>query len=307
MNFESDASAPSAVYPLTVHEALQRITEIEVLVRKLSEEIGTGRHRSFFSGTGTEFQEIREYRFGDDIRAIDWNCTARFCETYLRVFAEEHDTTLYLVVDRSASGTFGSERSKDEVIFEIAVSLIFSAERWGDSAGICLFTDDIEQFIPPGKGRRHTALLLNALAICRPKSCKTDIGKTISRLLPKIPKRALVVLLSDFDSGDFGDEMLLLGRRHEVRAIRVKDRSEYEILDAGYLLVRDPETGEELVVDTSDPEFRKNFEEISAAQEAAMAGMFAGAGIRPLEIFTDENYAAALKTYFKLGGRMAER
>jgi uncharacterized protein (DUF58 family) len=306
MNFESDASAPSAVCPLTVREAVQRITEIEVLVRKLSEETGTGRHRSFFSGTGSEFQEIREYRFGDDVRAIDWNCTARFCETYLRVFTEEHDTALHLVVDRSASGTFGRERSKDEVIFEIAVSLVFSAQRWGDSTGICLFTDDIEQFIPPGKGRRHTALLLNTLMTCRPKSRRTDIGKTISRLLSKIPKRAMIVLLSDFDSGDFGEEMLLLGRRHEVRAIWVKDRSEYEIPDAGYLLVRDPETGEELVVDTSDPEFRRNFGEVSAAREAAVAGMFAGAGIRPLEIFTDENYTARLKTYFKLGGRVPE-
>ena len=306
MTFEADASAPSAICPLTMREALQRVTEIEMLVRRLSEEIGTGRHRSFFSGTGTEFQEIREYRFGDDVRAIDWNCTARFCEPYLRVFTEEHDTALYLVVDRSASGTFGSERSKDEVIFEVAVSLVFSAERWGDSAGICLFTDDIELVIPPGKGRRHTALLLNALMTYRPRSHKTDVGKTISRLLARIPKRALVVLLSDFDSGDFGDDMLLLSRRHEVRAIRVKDRSEYEIPDAGYLLVRDPETGEELIVDTSDPEFRRNFEEVSAAQEAAVVGMFAGAGIRSLEVFTDGDYAASLKTYFKLGGRMAE-
>ena len=306
MNFENDASAPSAICPLTIHEALQRITEIEILVRKLSEEIGTGRHRSSFSGTGSEFLEIREYHFGDDIRAIDWNCTARFCETYLRVFTEEHDTALYLVIDRSASGTFGRERSKDEVIFEIAVSLMFSAQTRGDSAGICLFTDDIEQFIPPGKGRRHTALLLNTLMTYRPKSHKTDIGKTISRLFSKIPKRALIVLLSDFDSGDFGDEMLLLSRRHEVRAIRVKDRSEYEIPDAGYLLVRDPETEEEIIVNTSDPEFRKNFREVSAAQEATITGMFTGAGIRPLEIFTDENYAASLKTYFRLGGRVAE-
>lgn len=306
MNFESDASAPSAIYPLTVHEALQRIAEIEILIRKLSEEIGTGRHRSLFSGTGSEFREIREYHFGDDIRAIDWNCTARFCETYLRVFTEEHDTALYLVIDRSASGTFGRARSKDEVIFEIAVSLVFSAQMWGDLAGICLFTDDIEQFIPPGKGRRHTTLLLNTLMTHRPRSHRTDIGKTISWLFSKIQKRALIVLVSDFDSGDFREEMLLLSRRHEVRAIRIKDRSEYEIPDAGYLLVRDPETGEELIINTSDPEFRRNFREISAAQEATVTGMFAGAGIRPLEVFTDEDYAASLKTYFRLGGGMVE-
>jgi uncharacterized protein (DUF58 family) len=303
MNAESDASA---VYPLTLREALQRIAEIEIVVKRLSEEIGTGRHRSLFSGTGSEFLEIREYHFGDDVRAIDWNCTARFCEPYLRVFTEEHDTALYLVVDRSASGTFGSEKSKDEVIFEIAVSLIFSAQARGDPVGLCLFTDDVEVFVPPGRGRRHTARLLETLMTHRPKSRKTDIGKTISRLFPRIPKRALIVLLSDFDSGDFGDALLLLGRRHEVRAVRVKDRSECEIPDAGYLLVRDPETGEALIVDTSDPVFRKNFRELSAAEDAAVAGVFAGSGIRPLEIFTDEDYVASLQTYFRLGGTVAE-
>lgn len=303
MNFDA---APSAVCPLTMREALQRITEIEIRIKKLSEEIGTGRHRSLFSGTGSEFQEIREYRFGDDVRAIDWNSTARFCETYLRTFTEEHDTALYLVIDRSASGTFGRERSKDEVIFEIAVSLVFSAQAMGDSTGICLFTDDIEQFIPPGTGRRHTALLLNTLMTYRPNSHKTDIGKTIFRLFTKVPKRALIILISDFDSGDFGDEMLLLSRRHEVRAIWVKDRSECEIPDAGYLLVRDPETGEELIVNTSDPAFRRNFREVAAAQDATVAGTFTGAGIRPLEVFTDEDYGASLKTYFRLGGRVAE-
>ncbi len=302
MNAGSDASA---VYPLTLREALQRIAEIEIVAKKLSEEIGTGRHRSLFSGTGSEFLEIREYTFGDDVRAIDWNCTARFCEPYLRVFTEEHDTAIYLVVDRSASGTFGGERSKDEVIFEIAVSLIFSAQARGDPVGLCLFTDDVEVFVPPGKGRRHTARLLETLVTHRPKSRRTDIGAAISGLLSRIPKRALIVLLSDFDSGDFGDALLLLGRRHEVRAVRVKDRSECEIPDAGYLLVRDPETGEDLIVDTSDPVFRRNFEELSAAEDAAVAGTFAGLGIRALEIFTDEDYVASLKAYFRHGGTVA--
>lgn len=306
MTVEGDRSAPSAIYPYTLYEALQKVTEIEILIRRISEETGTGRHRSLFAGTGADFQEIREYHFGDDIRAIDWNCTARFYEPYIRVFQEEHDMAIYLVVDRSASGTFGTDRSKDETIFEIAVSIIISAQIFGDRIGVCLFTDGVEVFIPPGRGRQHTAVLLDTLMRYKPACLKTDLGKTLSQIFSKIQKRSLVILLSDFDSGDFEDEILLLRHRHEVRAIRIKDRSEDEIPDVGHLLIRDPETGEELIIDTSDQEFRTNFRKITAAKEEALHATFTSAGIRCLEIRTDEDYAAALKNYFRLGWRAAE-
>ncbi|MDK2974309.1 MAG: hypothetical protein PWP08_680 [Methanofollis sp.] len=306
MSLAEDCSAQSAIYPLTVAEALQRIAEIEIVVKRVSEEIGMGRHRSLFPGTGSDFREIREYRFGDDVRAIDWNTTARFCEPYLRVFTEEHDAAVYVVVDRSASGTFGSERSKDETIFEIAVSVLFSAQVFGDRPGLCLFTDGVEVLIPPGRGRRHLAVLLDALIAHRPASPRTDLKKTLSTLFSTLRREALIVLISDFDTESFGEELVLLSRRHEVRAIRVRDRTECELPDAGHLLLRDPETGEEVAVNTSDRAFRQAYRDLSAAREEVLAAAFGDAGVTPLEVFTDEDYAAALKTYFKLAGRVVD-
>lgn len=301
-----DPSAPSAITPLTVGEALQKASEIEIVVAKLSEEIGTGSHRSAFSGTGSEFLELKEYTFGDDIRAIDWNSTARLCETYLRVFTEDHDTPVYVLIDRSASGTFGRVISKDEKIFEIAVSLIFSASVRGDPVGMCIFTDKVELFVPPGRGRRHVSLLVSRLINFRPKSQGTDLGNVLPALLPAIKKRSLVVILSDFDSPPFEREIGLLSARHEIRPVWIRDRSEYELADVGYFVLRDPETGEEMIVNTSDRDLREKFAEVNAVRDEEIKGAFGNYGIRSLEIYTDDDDLSSLKIYFRLCGMVAE-
>jgi len=290
----------SAIAPLTIQEALDRISEIEIITRKLSEDIQNGNHISEFTGTGTEFSEIRDYNFGDDIRAIDWNTTARFNKPFLRICTEEHDATVYLLIDRSASGTFGREISKDEKMLEIAASIIFSAERSGDSTGLCLFTDRVESFIPARKGKKHTTILLNELISHVPESGKTEIREALSYISSAIKKRALIIIISDFDSPDFEDELLILNQRHEVRAVVLRDTSESRIPDMGYMLIIDPETEEEIIINTSDRTFQDNYREIFSARKEGLMETFYKAGIHPLEIFTDQDTSVSLKRYFRL-------
>lgn len=295
----------SGIPSMTVEEALQRASEIEICIRKLSEDLGLGRHISGFSGTGSDFSEIREYIFGDDIRAFDWNSTARFCEPMVRVFTEEHDMAVYLLVDRSASGTFGNNVSKEERIFEISASLLLSAMISGDSAGLCLFTGEPEVFIPAKKGRKHTLHMLNEMIRYKPESRGTDLKRSISYLCNTIKRRSLIVILSDFDSPEFTDELLLLSRKHDVRAVRISDRSELIIPDAGYFLLRDPETFDEILVNTSDEKFRESYSRIISSCEKKLDSVFTSAGIRALQVYTDEDFLLSLRSYMGISVKEA--
>jgi len=289
-------------------EILKKIRQIELRTNRLVTETLAGQYHSVFKGQGMNFDEVREYQPGDDVRAIDWNVTARMNHPFIKKFVEERELTVMLVVDVSGSGLFGSrEQSKRELAAEIASVLAFSAIRNNDKVGLLLFTDEVEHFIPPRKGRGHVLRVIREVLYFEPKRRGTDLAHALEFMGRVLPHKAIVVVISDFIS-NVGSGMLLppiqtalrmANRRHDVVAVHVTDRYELELPALGRLILEDAETGEIVEVNTAHAASRDAFALRQEKQRAEVARQFRSSGIDSIQLRTDEPYAAALGRFFE--------
>ena len=291
-------------------EILKKIRQIELRTNRLVTETLGGQYHSVFKGQGMNFEEVREYQPGDEVRAIDWNVTARMNHPFIKKFVEERELTLMLLVDVSGSGVFGSgEQSKRELAAEIGSVLAFSAIRNNDKVGLILFSDEVEKFIPPRKGRRHVLRVIREILFFEPKRRGTDLNVALQFLDRVTPHRAIAILLSDFlvsgaaaSAGDLAQRSRALlrqtNRRHDVVAVQIADRYEYELPAVGRLTLEDAETGEVVEVDTRGAQRRALFAEQQSARQAELERLFRGTGIDSIQLRTDQPYSAALGRFF---------
>ncbi len=280
-------------------ELIRQIKKIDLATGFLVEGLQAGLHHSVFKGQGIEFTEIREYVPGDDIRSIDWKVTARYNHPFIKEFTEERDQTFYFVIDISGSSGFGSTVTKQIKILEVTASLAFAAIRNNDRVGLMLFSDQVEKFIPAKRGRKHLAGLFNEMIDHKAASKKTDLAVAARYLANILSRRTSVIILSDFASPSFFLPLRILQRRHEVIAIRVVDPREQDLPDVGLIELEDPETGEQVLVDTSDPVFRQRYRELVAESDKRLHADFARNRIEEVTLSTDEPYDVPLKEFFR--------
>ena len=259
-----------------------------------------GQYHSVFKGRGMDFDEVREYEPGDDVRHIDWNVTARTGTVHVKKYIEEREMTVLLVVDMSGSKAFGSvDRSKREVAAELAAVLALSAVRNNDKVGLLLFTETAERFIPPNKGRGHVLRLITAILKHEPARRGTSIAAALNHVSHAVSRRATVFLISDFMDEGFDRALKIVSRRHDLIAVPVWDAGERELPDAGLVCFEDPETGEVLEVDTSDPEARQEFAKAAEGRLNALRRLFRGAGVDSIEARTDQPFLKELVRFFE--------
>jgi uncharacterized protein (DUF58 family) len=289
-------------------EILRKIRQIEIRSRRLVTETLAGQYHSVFKGQGMNFDEVREYQPGDDVRAIDWNVTARMNHPFIKKFVEERELTVMLVVDLSPSGLFGSvDQSKRELAAEVASVLAFSAIRNNDKVGLLLFTDQVEKFIPARKGRRHVLRVIREILFFEPVGHGTRIDAAIEFLLHVTRHRAVAVLFSDFLGQPVSSLLRQANRRHDVVAVQITDRYEFELPALGRLFLEDAETGECLEINTGDLRRRKRFSERRVGTQAEFERSLRGAGIDAIQLRTGEPYATALAQFFETRERRRQR
>ncbi len=281
-------------------EILQKVRRIEIATRGLVNDVFSGEYHSVFKGRGMSFAEVREYQYGDDIRSIDWNVTARTGDPFVKVFDEERELTVMLLVDASRSGDFGSlERTKSELAVEICAALAFSAIKNNDKVGLIIFTDRIEKFVPPRKGRRHVLRVLRELLYFQPEGRGTDIAGALEYLTRVTTRRAVVFLVSDFIAAGYQRPLSVAGRRHDVIAIEVGDRREDALPPIGLVALQDAETGEQIVIDTSDAALQRTFRERVERSRAERARAFRRSKVDVIPVRTGESYVEPLMRFFK--------
>lgn len=281
-------------------DILKRVRQIEIKTRGLSNNIFAGEYHSAFKGRGMAFSEVREYQYGDDIRDIEWNVTARFNKPYVKVFEEERELTVMLLVDVSGSLHFGTERQmKRDMLTEIAATLAFSAIQNNDKIGVIFFSDRIEKFIPPKKGRKHILYIIRELLDFKAESPRTDVGQAVQYLTQALKRRCTAFLLSDFmDQKDFRQPLTIANRKHDVVAIQVYDRRIQELPDVGLMKVRDAETGFERFIDTSDRRMREAQRKWWRQRSEYLHDTFSRSNIDSVSVRTDQDYVVALKNLF---------
>ncbi|HAC93338.1 MAG: DUF58 domain-containing protein [Odoribacter splanchnicus] len=282
-------------------ELLKRVRKIEIKTRGLSKNIFAGEYHSAFKGRGMTFSEVREYQYGDDIRNIDWNVTARHNRPYVKIFEEERELTVMLMIDVSASRNFGTiSKLKKNQITEIAAVLAFSAIQNNDKIGVIFFSDKIEKFIPPKKGRTHILHIIRELIDFYPEDKQTDIEQALEYMTNSIKKRCTCFVISDFiDEHDFAHALAIANRKHDVVALRVYDLRENQLPPVGMMYLRDAETGEQMWVDTSDKKLREAYEKYAFVREKELDAIFKRSGVDVANIRSDEDYVRALITLFK--------
>ena len=287
-------------------EILRKVRRIEIRTRKLVNESLAGGYHSVFKGQGMEFSEVREYQFGDDVRSIDWNVTSRMGHPFVKKYKEERELTVVLVVDASASGTFGSaEQVKSEVMAEICALLAFSAIRNNDRVGLILFTDRVEKFVPPAKGQRHVLRVIREILFHRPVGRGTDLNGALEYLGRVIRRRAVVFLVSDFLTRDFERSLRLVNRVHDLVALSVRDPRESELPAVGMVALEDAETGVVQVVDTGVPRLRQAFREAALDAQQRLRDLFRRLGIDAVELANGEPYDVPLVRFFEERARRA--
>lgn len=281
-------------------ELLKKVRQIEIKTRGLSNNIFAGQYHSAFKGRGMAFSEVREYQFGDDTRDIDWKVTARYVRPYVKVFEEERELTVMLLIDVSGSKDFGTvSQMKRDVTTEIAATLAFSAIQNNDKIGVIFFSDKIEKFIPPQKGRRHILYIIRELIDFRPDDRQTDINQALKYLTNAIKKRCTAFLLSDFiDRGNYRDALTIANRKHDIVAIQVYDRRETELAAVGLMKVRDAETGQERWIDSSSKRVREAYRTWWDKRQAEMNAAFQKSRIDAVSIRTEDDYVKALLALF---------
>ncbi|MCQ2335828.1 MAG: DUF58 domain-containing protein [Paludibacteraceae bacterium] len=281
-------------------EILKKVRQVEIKTRGLSQNIFAGQYHTAFKGRGMAFSEVREYQPGDDVRSIDWNVTARFNRPYIKVFEEERELTVMLLIDVSGSGVFGTEcNTKRQVITEIAATLAFSAIQNNDKIGVIFFSDKIEKFIAPQKGKKHILYIIRELLEFKPESRKTDISCVLQYFTNVIKKRCTAFLVSDFISPDFEKSLLIASKKHDLVALQVYDVKDTELPDVGLLKVIDSETDKVMYVDTSDEKVRKIYKDKWDKRQEIVTRNFSKTGVDMVSISTSEDYVKALITLFK--------
>lgn len=286
---------------METEELLQRVRKVEIKARGLSNNIFAGEYHSAFRGRGMAFSEVREYQYGDDVRDIDWNVTARLDKPYVKVFEEERELTVILMVDVSGSLDFGTQmQTKRQMVTEIAATIAFSAIQNNDKIGVIFFSDKIEKFIPPKKGRKHILFIIRELLTFKPESNRTDIGNAVQFMTNAIKKRCTVFLLSDFfDGKDFQNTLTIANRRHDFVAVQVYDRRMTELPDVGIIKMLDAESGEEMLVDTSSRAVRRAHHEWWIHNQGILKDVLTKSNVDSVSIRTDEDYVKALMGLFK--------
>ena len=284
-------------------ELLKKVRKIEIKTRRLSDHVFGGEYHSTFKGRGMTFSEVRQYQFGDDVRSIDWNVTARYNEPFVKVFEEERELTLMLLVDISGSEHFGTDRLlKNEVVTEIAATLAFSALQNNDKIGLILFSDEIELFIPPKKGKSHVLLIIRDLLEFTPKSRRTDVGMALKFLSNVIKKKAIVFVLSDFMIDGYHETLRITANKHDVTGIRVYDKHEEMIPNLGMVEMMDQETGEQFLVNTASKKVRNHYRSNYLERVDYFEDSFIKSGAGTLSCRVDQSYVKKLLGYFKQRG-----
>lgn len=281
-------------------ELLKQVKQIEIRTRGLVNEVFSGEYHSVFKGRGMEFAEVREYQVGDDIRSIDWNVTARFGHPFIKIFEEERELTVMLLVDMSGSLVFGSgEKTKQQIAAELSAILAFSALKNNDKVGLILFTDRIEKFIPPKKGKTHSLRIIREVLSFEPQGNQTDIKGALEYFNHTIKKKAIVFLISDFIDGGYDKILKIVGRKHDLIGVVLQDQREKALLDVGLVKFRDAETGEIRYLDTSDKIIQKTVVEQRKKWNDYRRSLFLSSRLDSVEIETAGSYVKPLVDFFK--------
>ena len=282
-------------------EIIKKVRKIEIKTRGLSQNIFAGQYHSAFKGRGMAFSEVREYQYGDDVRDIDWNVTARFHHPYVKVFEEERELTVMLLVDVSGSLNFGTvHQTKREMVTEIAATMAFSAIQNNDKIGVIFFSDHIEKYIPPKKGRHHILYIIRELLDFKPKSARTDIGMAVSYLTRMMKRRATVFLLSDFyTQEDFSKAVQIANSKHDMIAVQVYDPRDKTLPNIGLMKVKDAETGHEMIIDTGSAKLRQAHTQYWLERQATLRELFSKSKVDWTSVATNEDFTKALMLLFK--------
>ena len=283
-------------------EILKKVRKIEIKTRGLSSNIFAGQYHSAFKGRGMAFSEVREYQFGDDVRDIDWNVTARFHRPYVKVFEEERELTVMLLIDVSGSLEFGTQvQMKKDMVTEVAATLAFSAIQNNDKIGVIFFSDKIEKYIPPKKGRKHILYIIRELLDFKPESRKTDVRLAVEFLTSVIKRRCTAFMLSDFYSpNDFTQALTICNRKHDVVAIQVYDQRAKTLPDVGLMKVRDAETGHEMYIDTSSKKLRRAHTAYWMKRQEELKESFTKSNVDNVSIATNDDYVKQLLMLFRM-------
>ncbi len=282
-------------------EIIKKVRKIEIKTRGLSHQIFAGEYHSAFKGKGMSFSEVREYQFGDDIRNIDWHVTARFHHPYVKVYEEERELTVMLLIDVSGSENFGTNTQfKQELITEIAAVLSFSAIQNNDKIGVIFFSNKVEKFIPPKKGKKHILRIIRELLDFKAEESKTNISEALRYLTNSIKKRSIAFVLSDFMDDDFEKAIKIANNKHDVIALQITDKAEYQLPKTGLVQVFNPETKQAMWIDTNNQKIRKIYEHHIHNQQEKMDTVFSKAGVDKITLFTGEDYIKPLKQLFKM-------
>ena len=285
---------------MNTKELLKKVRKIEIKTKRLSNHIFGGEYHSTFKGRGMTFSEVRQYQFGDDIRAIDWNVTARYNEPYVKVFEEERELTMMLMGDVSGSESFGtSVQFKRDTVTEIAATLAFSAIQNNDKVGLILFSDQIELFIPPKKGKSHVLRIIRELIEFSPKSTKTNINEALKFLSSVMKKKAIVFMLSDFIDENYMKTLKIVGNKHDLTGIRIYDKFDEEIPNLGMVPMLDNETKEVRLINTGSKSLRNKYKANALRLKDEFQNSFKKSGLGTINIRVDENYVKKLLSYFK--------
>lgn len=282
-------------------EIIKKVRKIEIKTRGLSQNIFAGQYHSAFKGRGMAFSEVREYQYGDDVRDIDWNVTARFHHPYVKVFEEERELTVMLLVDVSGSLNFGTvHQTKREMVTEIAATMAFSAIQNNDKIGVIFFSDHIEKYIPPKKGRHHILYIIRELLDFKPKSARTDIAMAVSYLTRMMKRRATVFLLSDFyTQEDFSKAVQIANSKHDMIAVQVYDPRAKTLPNIGLMKVKDAETGHEMIIDTGSAKLRQAHTQYWLERQATLRELFSKSKVDWTSVATNEDFTKALMLLFK--------
>lgn len=287
-------------------ELTKKIRYIEIYTSKAVNDILAGEYHSVFKGQGMEFEEVREYQPGDEVRSIDWNVTARMGHPYVKRFVEERELTVTFLVDLSASGAFGSSaKLKNEVAAELCALLAFSAIKNNDKVSLIVFTDEIELFVPPGKGTTHVLRLIRELLSFKPRQARTNIAGAIEYLGHVTNKQSVVFLVSDFLESDFEKPLRVIGQKHDVIAVSITDPREVAMPNVGLVELEDAETGELIQIDTGSAVFRSRYENLGTERAGKLTELFRSMGIDLIEIFTNRDYVRDLVKFFRTRERRA--
>ena len=287
-----------------ISELLGQIKKLEIQTKDLVEGVESGAYNSKYRGGGIEFSEVREYIPGDDVKRIDWNVSARHNSLYVKEFVEENELNIYLILDLSASTNFGFTKSKLDLGFEVAVSLMFLALKNNDRLGLGIFTNQLEKFIPSKKGKRQLLKIIKELIEYKPKSKETDILKSLSTLKNKLKRKSVIYIISDFLSDDYEKPLKFLKLHHEVILINISDIKEKEIPEIGYAYIEDAETGEQILVNTSSKSFQKQYREIMGQKIIENQNNMKKIGIDMINLTNEESFDITINRYFRNKWRM---